>query len=110
MDEVVLKAADLSLTGQGPIELNGGTIALKCRLTIGGNITRQIPGVPHGKFRQAMMPQTLATSIPTCIGTVSKPKTDLLKLIGNNIEHGAKNIFKNLFGRKPKPQFTCSDA
>ncbi|MGB8353627.1 MAG: AsmA family protein [Chthoniobacteraceae bacterium] len=109
VDEIVLKAVDLSLTGQGPIELNGGTIALKCRLTIGGNITRQIPEFLMENFGRDDAANTRYVDFDV-YGTVSKPKTDLLKLIGNNIEHGAKNIFKNLFGRKPKPQFIPAPA
>jgi uncharacterized protein involved in outer membrane biogenesis len=109
VDEVALKASDLSLTGQGPIDLTDGAISLKCRLTIGGNITRQIPEFLMENFGRDDVAHTRFVDFDV-YGTVSKPKTNLLKLIGNNIEHGAKNIFKSLFGRKPKPQFVPPPA
>ena len=104
VDEVVLKASDLTLTGQGPIDLNDGAISLKCRLTIGGSITRQIPDFLMENFGRDDVANTRYVDFDV-YGTVSRPKTNLLKLIGNNLEHGAKSILKNWFGRKPKQQF-----
>ena len=109
VDEVALKASDLSLAGQGPIDLTDGAISLKCRLTIGGDITRQIPEFLMENFGRDDVAHTRFVDFDV-YGTVSKPKTNLLKLIGNNIEHGAKNIFKSLFGRKPKTQFVPPPA
>jgi hypothetical protein len=107
LDELTLKSPMLMLSSQGVAEISGGLLALKSRLTISGDIARQIPDFLMDGFGKD------ATSGARYIdfnvyGTLNSPKTDLLKVIGKglgykNLEKGAGSILKNLFGGKASP-------
>jgi len=103
VDQVTLKAADLSVSGAGTIEMTGGALLLKCRLSMGANITRQIPEVLMENFGRDEVTNTRYMDF-NVFNTISSPRTDLLTLIRRNLEHGAKNIWKSIFGAKQNVQ------
>lgn len=108
VDQLLLRSSDVSLSGQGIVVINGGELFLKSRFTIGYGIARQIPDFLLDSF--AADPVSKARYIDFDVtGTLGSPKTNLLKLIGKNLDYrrlekGAGSLLKNwLNRRKPAP-------
>jgi type II secretion system protein N len=103
VDKLLLKTQNLTLTSQGVIALAGGAIFLKTRLEIGGNISKRLPDIILQNFVQSTTPGSVYLDFDVT-GTLESPKTNLLKLLGKNldIKHPG-NLLKSLFGSKPKP-------
>ena len=103
VDSLVLKTQNLTLTGQGAVALAGGAIFLKTRLEIGPGISRRLPAIVLQNFAQSATAGQVYLDFDIT-GTLSNPKTNLLKQLGKNIDfkHPA-NLFKSIFGTKPNP-------
>jgi len=100
LDRLVFASPDILLTCQGTEEISTGNLALKSRLTINESITRRIPDFLLEGFAKDLTSNARYVDF-NITGTINSPRTDLLKLIGKNmdykkIEKNAGSIFKNL--------------
>jgi type II secretion system protein N len=105
VDQLVLQSANLRLTAQGTVQLNG-QLDLNANLAINRKISRQLPDFIEANFKPVENSDLRALDFKI-FGTTSKPRTDLgTRVLGADIEKKvekrAVDILHNLFGGRKR--------